>query len=91
MTLIYDDKVEERRLELCVWIRFIVFRRHKLLVKSHIYLVGRIHLAVLDFGHLAFEWTEVLRHSLVDEDIAVGKIKHFLFCSGFGKAMDDLE
>ena len=57
------------------------------MIQCHVYLEGRVNIAFLDLAHDFFERFEVLRHGLVNQDIAVGEIKDFLFCLRFMQTM----
>ncbi len=42
-------------------------------------------------GHRAFEWSKVIDHRLIDQDVAISKEQDSFFRTGFPKSPDDLE
>ena len=78
MTFVNDDQVEEIRGELAVDILVFLGAGHGL-VEAEINLEGLIDGAVGDFGHRLAEWLEIVRLSLIGQDIAIDQEKDALF------------
>ena len=91
MTLIYDDQVKEIGVKLQIRLLSVIFVRDELLIKRHVQLIGRIEFFSLDLGHDLLEGLEILRHRLVDEDIAVGKVEDMVGEMRFAQTPYDLE
>ena len=64
---------------------------HPLAVERHVYLEGRVDVLLLNLRHDLLERLEVLRHRLVDEDVAVGEVENLLLEAALVEAVDYLK
>ena len=103
MAFVHDDKVEEVRRERFVGLLrlrdvdlrigllrgLVVF--HPLAVERHVYLEGRVDVLLLNLRHDLLERLEVLRHCLVDENVAVGEVENLLLEAALVETVDYLK
>ena len=95
VTLVDNNQVEEVFVVVFVWLFFawlqLGFLFHPLPIEAHINLESTLSTPSLYLRHHLAEGLEVLPHGLVDEDVAVGKIKDALHTPRSMQAVDDLE
>ena len=103
MAFVNDDEVEEVRRERFVGLLrlrdvdlrigllrgLVVF--DPLSIERHVDLEGRVDVLLLNLRHHLLERLEVLRHRLVDEDVAVGEVENLLLEAALVEAVDYLK